>query len=88
MNQFELSKAVDQILWNDWDPKGAKQAEGAYDTYYPYITPIVDLLNNQGSIEQLSELLHHITYDDFIMNSEPEDHLEVAEMLVCLVKRL
>lgn len=85
MNQFELRKSVDQILWEEWDPKGMKGQEGAYDEYYRFIPPIVELLNNQGTVIQMSELLHQFVYEDLVQQSEPEDHLEVAGRLCGLV---
>ena len=85
MNQFELRKAVDSILWNEWDPKGMKGQEGAYDVYYPYINPIVYLLNEGRGPQEVAQLLHHFAYDEMTLLSEPEDHLEVAQQLVDLM---
>ena len=86
MNQFELRKAVDQILWNDWDPKGLKGQEGAYDAYYSFINPIVGLLNEGKGLQELAQLLHHFAFDEMTLLSKPEDHLEVAKQLVDLLR--
>jgi hypothetical protein len=64
-----LYKAIDEILWNDWDPIGMKLNEGPRDEYESYVPPVFSLRIKGADVETIASYLFEIEtkrmeYDD------------------------
>jgi hypothetical protein len=58
--QKALYKAVDEILWNDWDPIGMKLNEGPRDEYEDEVPVIFSLKVRGADIDTIAAKLHEI----------------------------
>lgn len=47
--QLQLYKAIDEILWNNWDPIGLKPLGDWPDDEYKMYLPIIFSLKNEGA---------------------------------------
>ncbi len=57
--QKELYKAIDEILWNDWDPIGVNDS-APRDEYQSYTPTIFSLKIYGADIETIAKKLHEI----------------------------
>lgn len=75
------TKAINTILWQDWDPIGCGVPE---DEYESYVWPVYKLLNDGSSPEEVAEELRYIA-DTYITMSVPEERLKtVVDKLMAL----
>jgi hypothetical protein len=58
--QIILLGAIDDILWNDWDPIGVNDIDEARDEYQSYTPLIFDLKCNGAGKEAIAKKLHEI----------------------------
>ncbi|HKC69577.1 MAG TPA: hypothetical protein VKG26_15175 [Bacteroidia bacterium] len=66
----KIYKAIDEILWNDWDPIGVNNFKEARDEYYGYVPAIFGLKIGGANKETIAEKLHEIeTYRMGIIRS-------------------
>ncbi len=59
----DLYKAIDEILWNDWDPLGVNDIEEARDEYRSYALQICGLKINGADQDIIAQKLF-----DFAIN--------------------
>ncbi len=57
--QKELYKAIDEILWNDWDPIGVNDS-APRDEYQSYTPTIFSLKINGADTETIAKKLYEI----------------------------
>jgi hypothetical protein len=75
------TKAINTILWQDWDPIGCGVPE---DEYESYVWPIYKLLIDGAPPEEVAEELRYIA-DTYITLSVPEPRLQtVVDKLIAL----
>ena len=80
----QLHKAVDQIIWAEWDPIGVSQFEGARDEYSTYIPQIVNLLLTDRTEEEIAAYLSKLA-NDLIRNCVASDlDQQIAKKLKAL----
>jgi hypothetical protein len=53
-----LYKAIDEILWNDWDPISMKIHEGPRDEYESYVPVIFNLKIRGAGVEEIASKLY------------------------------
>ena len=53
-------KAIDEILWKDWDPIGVNNSQEARDEYHSYIGGAFRLLEDRADENQIAMHLHQI----------------------------
>ena len=58
--QIHIYKAIDEILWFDWDPIGVNDTEEARDEYQGYIPQIFNLKVNGDDEETIAQKLNEI----------------------------
>ena len=46
--QLELYKRIDEVLWQDWDPIGVSDCEGARDEYHSYLPKVFRMAYSAG----------------------------------------
>lgn len=74
-------RAVNTILWRDWDPIGCGVPE---DEYESYVWPVYKLLIDGAPREAVAEYLR-VTADEVITVSVPENRLQaVVDKLIAL----
>ncbi len=75
------TRAINTILWKDWDPIGCGVPE---DEYESYVWPVYKLLIDGAPREAVAEYLR-VTATAVIAVSVPQDRLEaVVDKLVAL----
>ena len=75
------ARAINTILWQDWDPIGCGVPE---DEYESYVWPVYKLLINGASRETIAGYLRE-TADEVITVSVPENRLQlVVDKLIAL----
>ena len=55
--QQMLYNEIDKILWEDWDPIGVNDCEGARDEYSSYVPQIYRLIFEDEDTEKMSATL-------------------------------
>jgi hypothetical protein len=79
--QKELFKAIDEILWQDWDPINMKDNEGPRDEYESYVPPIFSLKIKGASAEEIALKLYEIESDRMGYTTAYEGCKVVAEKI-------
>lgn len=75
------TRAINTILWQDWDPIGCGVPE---DEYESYVWPVYQLLIDGAPRESIAEYLRE-TADEVITVSVPENRLQlVVDKLMAL----
>ena len=61
--QQELANAIDEILWEDWDPIGMKKMNGPRDEYSGYVAELFSLVLANASQEEIAKRLEALAED-------------------------
>lgn len=81
-HELELYRAVDEILWRDWDPIGVAQfGDSARDEYYAYL-PETYKLAVAGDRAAIAEYLHSVASGRMGLRSTLKDHLGIADKIL------
>lgn len=80
-DQIKLYRAIDEILWNDWDPIGINN-NGPRDEYQGYIPPIFNLILADADLETIAKKLDQIAVERLGMESNIEHCRKVARKLI------
>ena len=78
-----LDKAIDEILWNDWDPIGVNGV-GPRDEYQGYTNNIFSLKINGANREAIAQKLYEIETITIGLSGDWSRCITVAEKLVGL----
>ena len=78
----ELYKAIDKILWNDWDPIGINDEIAARDEYQSYIPEIFSLLIQNKSEKEIVDSLCKIENERMGLECNREHCILVAKKLM------
>lgn len=82
----KIYKAIDEILWNDWDPIGVNDIEEVRDEYQSY-TPHIFSLTIQGVNKiKLSNHLFDIETKNMGMTGNLNHCQGIAEKIINLMK--
>lgn len=84
MDPKELISAIRVILKQDWDPLNEEGAFKVPDSLDSYIGPVMKLLAQHPSVEQISKLLEEIEIKDFAGINNRENLLKAASKLKAL----
>lgn len=88
----EIQKAIDAILFHDWDPIGvkddAKDHPGLRDEYGSYVGPVYHALTSGASEVEIAALLRRISDESIGLSSSDDRLLIVARKLRALDVRL
>ena len=75
-------KAIDAILWSDWDPIGVNDAPEARDEYSSYIGGAFHFLEDCASEEQIGGHLHRIETERMGLSGNLDHCRQVAKKLL------
>ena len=79
----QLYKAIDEILWNNWDPIGVSKIEDwPKDEYYSYLAPIYNMVVANASRNQIAERLFYYESEVIEMRGTFENCLAVADYIL------
>jgi len=78
----ELYKAIDEIIWNDWDAIGVNDYEEARDEYYGYLPQLFKILKEGKNRNGIADFLNQIaTINMGLMGNKDRDE-RIAELLI------
>ena len=60
LDQEELRKRVDQVLWNVWDPIGVNSSPEARDEYRSHTKKVAEMLNNGRDAYAVADYLRQL----------------------------
>lgn len=80
--ELELYKAIDEILWLDWDPIGVNDMSEARDEYWSYIPHIFRLVIEGKDAEHISSSLVTTIESSIGLGADQEHCLRVASKIV------
>jgi hypothetical protein len=78
---LKLYKAIDEILWNNWDPIGMKYNGGPRDEYESYVPSIFSLKINGADAETIASKLFEIETKEIGYDKGYENCKGVAEKI-------
>jgi len=78
----ELYKAVDKIIWNDWDVIGINEFEEARNEYYGYLPQLFKILKDGKNKKGITDFLYQITTVSMGLTGDKEHNEKVAELLI------
>ncbi|MBF8965717.1 hypothetical protein I0P70_20865 [Pontibacter sp. FD36] len=79
--QIELYKAVDEILWEDWDPIGVN-GFAPRDEYQSYVPEIFTMLNEGKDENEIADRLIQIATERMGLFEDREHCLLIAKKLI------
>ncbi|MEO9885454.1 MAG: hypothetical protein ABJR05_07605 [Balneola sp.] len=79
--QKELYKAVDEILWNDWDPIGVNDI-APRDEYQSYVPEIFSMLIHIKTEKEIADRLYKIETETIGVFGSKEHCLTIAKKLI------
>lgn len=82
----KIYKAIDEILWNDWDPIGVNDIEEVRDEYQSYIPHIFSLTIQGADKIKLSKHLFEIETKNMGMIGNLNHCQAIAEKIINLMK--
>ena len=85
--QKKLYKAIDEILWKDWDPIGVNDIEDVRDEYQGYTPLILKLVKSKSDSTKIAEKLYEIETELIGLSGNYENCLKVAEKINNLEKK-
>jgi hypothetical protein len=80
----EVIAEIDRILWETWDPIGINDELSARDEYSSYVGPILNLLRQRATLNQLERHLKSIDSEEMRVGGDSEKRRATAEMLAKL----
>lgn len=84
MDAEEYHKAIDEILWTDWDPIGVNEFPEARDEYYDYIPDIITLKMKDATAEEIAQRLNEIMTKRMALIPDIQHCMKIAEKIVSL----
>jgi hypothetical protein len=81
-DELELYKAIDEILWYDWDPIGINDAPEARDEYQGYLPHIFRLAVEGKNVEHISASLTAIIETNIGLGANKQHCHRIAGKIV------
>ena len=82
--QIFIYKAIDEILWNDWDPIGINQLDWSRDEYQGYLYKVFELKIEKADLEIIAEFLHKAETERMGLPGNIANCRRVAEKIIAL----
>ncbi len=84
--QLELYRAIDEILWRDWDPIGICGTHDARDEYRGYL-PSAYQLALAGDRAKIADYLFWAATERMGLTTQRNQHLAVADKILAARER-
>ena len=78
---IKLWKAIDKILWEDWDPIGINDNHEARNEYYGYALQIFKLKIEGANSETIANRLNKYVTMDIGLNPDTEHCIKIAKII-------
>lgn len=82
LNQSELYKRIDEILYYEWDPIGVSNTSEARDEYHSYLPRVFAYAMEVVSPDTLAAYLEHIVTTSMGLGSQPEFSRKIASHIL------
>ena len=79
--ELALYKAIDEVLWRDWDPIGISGIEGARDEYQMYL-PQVYQLALAGDHAKIVNYLFAVAVERMALKTQRTQHVAAADKIL------
>jgi hypothetical protein len=79
-----LYKHIDEILWNDWDPIGINDCEEARDEYTGYVFHMLRFKIQNANAEIIAQYLFKIETENMGLSGNIENCRKVADKIINL----
>jgi hypothetical protein len=83
---LDLYRAIDEILWRNWDPIGVSGMDGARDEYQAYL-PEVYRLALAGDRARIADYLFEVATGRMGLTTQRNQHLAVADKILAAKDR-
>ena len=80
-HQLKLYRAIDEILWRDWDPIGVSNISDARDEYQMYLPEVYQLALN-GDRTKIADYLFWAATERMGLTTQRNQHLAVADKIL------
>jgi hypothetical protein len=81
--ELVLYKAIDEILWKDWDPIGVQWAkEAARDEYHSYLPKVFEIAKSDKSRQEISDYLLNIETEYMGLSGNKEKCDKIALLVL------
>ena len=81
-NQLKLYKAIDEILWNDWDPIGVSKFPEARDEYNSYLPHVFSLVIKNASANEIGQYLFFVETKSMEVEGTLDRCISIAKKIV------
>jgi hypothetical protein len=78
----DLYQRVDEVLHYLWDPIGVAAIPMARDEYQSYVPQVVTLLNENASVEQITDYLNEVATQRMGLSENLDATLDVVSVLL------
>lgn len=82
-----LDNKIDQLLLDKWDPIGIRSTPEAQDEYTSYTAPILEIISNSCTPNQLAEYLWYIETEFMGLKGNRAETTKFAELLFKEIKQ-
>jgi hypothetical protein len=84
IEQKNVLKAIDEILWNDWDPIGVNDTEEARDEYSSYALQIFGLKIHNADKVAIADMLYKFESENMeVATAHSRKHCEdIAQKII------
>ena len=83
-DQVNIYKAIDEILWKEWDPIGINDTPQARDEYYMYLPQVYRLKSENADMEIIAQYLLNIEVDRMGLPGDIINCRKVANLILSL----
>jgi hypothetical protein len=80
--ELELYRAIDEILWRDWDPIHIHDLDGAARDEYQMYLPVVYKLALAGDREKIADYLFSVATDRMGLTTQRNQHRAIADRIL------
>ncbi len=80
---LEFYKAIDQILWEDWDPIGISDDISARDEYQGYV-PNVYKLSLENKSDELTQYLLYVEQERMGLKGNKEKCIKIVDLIITM----
>jgi len=81
IEDIQLYKKIDEILWADWDPIGIKLLDGPRDEYQNYVPQIFSLKKNGADGVEIAGFLFKVEIEYMGLNGLFDRCLAIADKI-------
>lgn len=82
LDQLELYKRIDEILFYQWDPIGVSDSDWARDEYQSYLPRVFAYAMESDSSEVIENFLRIASTESMGLPATPEHDRKISELII------